>query len=386
MDYESKRQYFHRPKFPELFESPKIMVRGVSGADNTIVSAYDSDGYYTNHSLFHVVSWTPRFQELQPPVGYEIDPDSEKYNLQYIASLVNSTVINHYFSKFLATGTLQGSYSGVYPEDVRKFPIRRIDFTTSPERRAALTEKGCKLYARSTSEHSYQCLLEFVEHHLSQKPEEADVVHDLLAYLAQQMIDLNEERQRLEGEADLFRFVARETPCLRLDKVLGGPLGAGEIVGDLSAVRHDIEGLRLAQEEDGRWLLEVRAKLRDPESGWREPQRDRDGNLIRQWLPAYHLPLDEATGRFYHYAFAHLDGFDGAKFPGGYTRTTLEKLKATKVPKFAPVDLAPLAALEAELAEVRRKIQLTDDLIDQIVYKLYGLTEEEIAIVEGRAM
>ena len=25
------------------------------------------------------------------------------------------------------------------------------------------------------------------------------------------------------------------------------------------------------------------------------------------------------------------------------------------------------------------------DLIDQIVYKLYGLTEEEIAIVEGRA-
>ena len=49
------------------------------------------------------------------------------------------------------------------------------------------------------------------------------------------------------------------------------------------------------------------------------------------------------------------------------------------------MDLAPLAAVEAELAEVQRKIRLTDDLIDQIVYKLYGLTEEEIAIVEGRA-
>ncbi|MBC8492239.1 MAG: hypothetical protein H8D43_00535, partial [Chloroflexi bacterium] len=81
-----------------------------------------------------------------------------------------------------------------------------------------------------------------------------------------------------------------------------------------------------------------------------------------------------------------LGGFDGAgKFPGGYTSTTLEKLKATKIPKFVPVDLAPLGALEGELAEVRRKIQLTDDLIDQIVYKLYGLTEQEIAIVEGRA-
>jgi len=35
------------------------------------------------------------------------------------------------------------------------------------------------------------------------------------------------------------------------------------------------------------------------------------------------------------------------------------------------------------LAQVQREIQLTDDLIDQIVYRLYGLTENEIAIVEG---
>ena len=34
------------------------------------------------------------------------------------------------------------------------------------------------------------------------------------------------------------------------------------------------------------------------------------------------------------------------------------------------------------LAVGRRKIQLTDDLIDQIVYKLYGLTEE-IGVVGG---
>jgi hypothetical protein len=203
------------------------------------------------------------------------------------------------------------------------------------------------------------------------------------------MINFNRECQRLEHETDLFLFVERETSCLRLDKALGGPMGAGEMVresADPTVVHHDIDGLRLSQEEDGCWLLEVYARLRDPESDWREHQRDQDGNFIRQWLPAYRLPLDEVTGRFYHYAFAALDGFDGAgKFPGGFTRTTLEKLKATRVPKFVPVDLEPLAALEAELDGVRRKIRLTDDLIDQIVYRLYGLTEEEIAIVEGRA-
>ncbi len=33
---------------------------------------------------------------------------------------------------------------------------------------------------------------------------------------------------------------------------------------------------------------------------------------------------------------------------------------------------------------VREKIASTEGLIDQIVYKLYGLTDEEIKIVEGK--
>lgn len=35
------------------------------------------------------------------------------------------------------------------------------------------------------------------------------------------------------------------------------------------------------------------------------------------------------------------------------------------------------------LEPLKEKIKATDDLIDQIVYKLYGLTEEEIGIVKG---
>jgi len=35
-----------------------------------------------------------------------------------------------------------------------------------------------------------------------------------------------------------------------------------------------------------------------------------------------------------------------------------------------------------KLTPLKRKIEMTDRLIDQIVYKLYGLTEEEIKIVD----
>ena len=313
---------------------------------------------------------------------------ASRYSLYAFLSLFNSRVPEWWF-------TLTSTNNNVNAYEVEAIPFPLLSFTTPNPERQRLGNEARDLYGAGISSGDFDTLLEFVMKRLPLKPSDypgeqlasgqTDVIHDLLVYLAQQMIDLHKERQRLERETDLFHFVERDTPCLPLDKALGGPLGAGEMVGDLSAIRHDIEGLRLSQEEDGRWLLEVRAKLRDPESGWREHQRDRDGKFIRQWLPVYRMPLDEPTGRFYHYAFAHLRGFDGAgKFPGGYTRTTLEKLNATQVPKFVPVGLAPLAALEAELAEVRRKIRLTDGLIDQIVYRLYGLTEEEIAIVEGR--
>ena len=36
------------------------------------------------------------------------------------------------------------------------------------------------------------------------------------------------------------------------------------------------------------------------------------------------------------------------------------------------------------LEPLKEKIKATDNLIDQIVYKLYGLTDKEIEIVEGR--
>jgi hypothetical protein len=310
MDYESKRQYFHRPKFPELFESPKIMVRGVSGADNSIVSVYDPDGYYTNHSLFHVVKWTPKIQELQRPVGYEIDPDSGEYDLQFIASLVNSTVINYYFSKFLATGTLQGSYSGVYPEDIRKLPIRRIEFTTPADERARLAEKGRRLYAQFCEAEDYACVLGFVEHQLAQEPERADAVHDLLATLAEQMMDMNREaHQETRG---FLAWLERE---------------AGASLEELS----------------GRTRLQN--YLGDYQKGEAHLAPDELLDILRQ--NRRRLRADPAARAFQ------------TRLAGEYA-----------------------ASLE-RLLPLKSRLAATDRLIDRVVYQLYGLTEEEVALVEG---
>ncbi|MGB3919564.1 hypothetical protein [Methanothrix sp.] len=39
----------------------------------------------------------------------------------------------------------------------------------------------------------------------------------------------------------------------------------------------------------------------------------------------------------------------------------------------------------SKLDPLRERIEETDELIDAVVYRLYGLTDEEIEIVEGKA-
>lgn len=43
------------------------------------------------------------------------------------------------------------------------------------------------------------------------------------------------------------------------------------------------------------------------------------------------------------------------------------------------------ARLELERSMLSRQVEVTDAAIDKLVYELYGLTNEEIAIVEGNA-
>ena len=57
-----------------------------------------------------------------------------------------------------------------------------------------------------------------------------------------------------------------------------------------------------------------------------------------------------------------------------------------------PARREPAEALRSELegslgklGPLRERIRQTDELIDAVVYKLYGLTEEEIGIVKGNA-
>lgn len=51
-----------------------------------------------------------------------------------------------------------------------------------------------------------------------------------------------------------------------------------------------------------------------------------------------------------------------------------------------PAPQLPVAKTGHDQTHLQRQIDATDRQIDKLVYELYGLTEEEIAVVEGRQM
>jgi hypothetical protein len=153
-------------------------------------------------------------------------------------------------------------------------------------------------------------------------PEQSDVVHDLLAYLAEQMIAMHEEKQeRIEAFWDDL-----EAAC--------------ESSGTFEELR-----------EHGKWEQSL---WKDPAC---RPYVDKESRSTRH--------LDESLGwdEGCYEAFA---GMLAGRT--SVTRPMVDVYRKHDEPYRALVE----------------RIEATDELIDQIVYRLYGLTEEEIAVVEGR--
>ena len=143
--------------------------------------------------------------------------------------------------------------------------------------------------------------IKWIEHELNDGRN--DTVHDFLAYLAEQMIELNKAKnEEIKG---FLKWLEREIGC-NIDNLVGKTVLKDYHEGDLLA------------------LLAVLKKNKSK------------------------LSIDPTNRRFQEALERHFN----------------ESLSV----------LGPL----------KEKIRATDNLIDQIVYRLYMLTDEEIEIVEGK--
>jgi hypothetical protein len=198
---------------------------------------------------------------------------------------------------------------------LEKLPIRRIAFTTPKVQRAALLTQAIALY----DAHDHAALLTFTADRLAAEPEQADVIHDLLAHLAEQMIALNQQKQQHVSDFYL-----------------------------------DLEGITDA---------DTFAKL----------QKGKQGRTL--WKTEACRPFVQ-EGSYTTHSLEESLGWNEDCYKA------FVKQLAGSVPNLSHLVRVYQAHAPAYRTAVQRIVS-TDCLIDQIVYQLYGLTEQEIAIVEG---
>lgn len=94
-----------------------------------------------------------------------------------------------------------------------------------------------------------------------------------------------------------------------------------------------------------------------------------EGDLIEAFVP---VAVDEAGG------------FAGFRETATKTNSLVDRLRKLTLPAVDDVRDGLVSYMETveRADELETKIERTDELIDEIVYELYGLTDEEIEIVE----
>ena len=166
------------------FEKPKIVYPIIAKEPRFTL---DSDNYFVNDKCFII-----------PQHDY------------YFLALLNSRLLFE-MAKF-SVSTLGDPNAGGRLElravHLQHLPIRRVNFTTPADERDRQLEKAKTLYQRCLDRRSTDCVLGFVKHHLTADPERSDVVHDLLAFQAEEMVEINKTKgEEIRG---FLRWLERE--------------------------------------------------------------------------------------------------------------------------------------------------------------------------------
>ncbi|OYR55514.1 restriction endonuclease [Halorubrum sp. Ea1] len=144
---------------------------------------------------------------------------------------------------------------------------------------------------------------------------------------------------------------------------------------------------RVVRESPNTVLIEATARYKPDDEDAHET--DQWGYTETEYLPAFRTTdLTETEAdlieHFVPVAVDEAGGFANFRETATKTNSLVDRLKAIELPAVDDVadDLENYLETKERAEELDAKIEQTDQLIDEIVYELYGLTEEEIEIVE----
>ncbi|MBK8926541.1 MAG: hypothetical protein IPM74_11690 [Crocinitomicaceae bacterium] len=125
LDYRKNELY--GPRFEELFETDKILVRKISDKGHRVAATYDNNGFYTDDGCVIAALFTSLENNLTEETYFDYDVTKLEYDLKFVLSQLISSITTFYFKNRFSTESLQGETSHTYPKSVRALPIAKAN-------------------------------------------------------------------------------------------------------------------------------------------------------------------------------------------------------------------------------------------------------------------
>lgn len=256
------------------------------------------------------------------------------------------------------------------------------------------------LTAENSKKHLSQYINEGVlpEFTVADTKSQKEKVHNLLFYLVEEISELNNRRDHLSlSLLDYLSIPSDELPESKAGKTLEQlqtPV-AGVAGTPLAKTTSEYEGLRIErisfEDDGGRLLLSVDISYKISDDDPRET--DRWNRLAESEFETYEamafIGISEAEEtllrEFVPIAVEKGSSFAGFRRSAAGTISPLDRLNELTVPDIDEVQtgMEKYIDIREQANNLEGRIKKINQLIDEIVYNIYNLTDEEIEIIES---
>jgi len=345
-----------RPREPKYWEADiKILVQEIRNVhlSQRIVASIDEDEYIGLNTTNAIIT-----------------KDNTDISIYYLMAIISSKLMNVFFKCCF----IDNHIATQYLEAIPIYVVRNTDESAQFDDLHDLFDEDIDNFE--------ECIIGSLD--------DDTLVHWSLSMLAKEMSGFTEKKNELN--LDLLDYINpySEGPALTEIRQYQPPGGVGNSI--IAATKEDYENLRIGRvtcerRSESTVVIHVTARYKPD---------DKDAYETDQWgytetdpMPAMRLTnLSETEAdlieAFVPVAVEEASGFAGFRETATKTNSLVDRLEAITLPDPNDVadDLERYMDTVERAEELDEKIEKTDNLIDEIVYELYGLTDEEIGIVE----
>jgi hypothetical protein len=303
------------------------------------------------------------------------EKNSSNVSKRYVLSILNSN-LGEFYHKNTAKLKRDGYYE-YYGNALEKFPIYNISSVKTTEE-TDLIESRYQEYLNGNREK-----LDFL--HLNEnKTVNEGTVHKVLTILSEEMREYREKRFDLN--VDLLDYLGEYKEGTKLPDIGLYQPSSGNILDGTTENYEKLQIERGKTERNGS-VVTIEATARYKPENEEEFETDTYGYTETDFFNAFSLTnmsKEEAALVEAFVPVAIEEEVGGFRDNATKTNSLIDRLKEMKLPDPDDVadDLQRYIKIKKRADELDEKINQTGQLIDQIVYDLYDLTDDQIEIVE----